>query len=360
MRYFRQASRIELFIYLCQVFPNTDLADRDYQKSFGIITKKIDLNEIYGNVRHNDWVSEIEEIVIATDSMPHADWRHMVMISWVTMMIHSLKLGFFVLSWLHDRFLVSHIEFIEAIVGAGYKSNYPCHAAVLNAFASKIDRLAAGDGRGWVMQEFGSAYWDAEEAAFLMCSADFSSYFVELHEITREFLDQRGISFDPAELADIVRYQVLRIPTPEGALAECTFLHIQCRRILCNVLRRKPYFVGAPSWNHHCTTPGIPGAARRVCTGNDYVGPEERHNVGYCNLGDPDASYIVSSGYYLTLRTHFLRDREGPDRSHPRGLYSGRLHPLGRSPVTGQGDERHLQKPRYRGGEIDDRVPDSF
>ena len=209
----------QLFIYLCQVYPNTDLADRDYQKSFGIITKKIDLNEIHGNVRHNDWVSEIEEIVIATDSMPHEDWRRMVMISWVTMMIHSLKLGFFVLSWLHDRFLVSHIEFIEAIVAAGYKSNYPCHAAVLNAFASKIDRLAAGEGRGWIMQEFGSAYWDAEEAAFLMCSADFASYFAELHEITREFLGQRDISFDPTELADIIRYQVLRIPTPEGVLA---------------------------------------------------------------------------------------------------------------------------------------------
>jgi hypothetical protein len=84
----------QLFIYLCQVYPNTDLADRDYQKSFGIITKKIDLNEIHGNVRHNDWVSEIEEIVIATDSMPHEGWRRRVMISWVTMMIHSLKLGF--------------------------------------------------------------------------------------------------------------------------------------------------------------------------------------------------------------------------------------------------------------------------
>lgn len=73
------------------------------------------------------------------------------------------------------------------------------------------------------MQEFGSAYWDAEEAAFLMCSADFASYFAELHEITREFLDQRGISFDPAELANMVRYQVLRIPTPEGALAGVHF-----------------------------------------------------------------------------------------------------------------------------------------
>jgi hypothetical protein len=297
----------QLFIYLCQVYANTDLADREYQKSFGIITKKIDLNEIHGNVRHNDWVSEIEEIVIATDSMPHEDWRHLVMISWVTMMIHSLKLGFFVLSWLHDRFLVSHIEFIEAIVAAGYKSNYPCHAAVLNAFASKIDRLAAGEGRGWIMQEFGSAYWDAEEAAFLMCSADFASYFAELHEITREFLGQRDISFDPTELADIIRYQVLRIPTPEGALAGAHLFTLKRRRILCNVLRRKPYLSGAPSRNYHCTTPTIPGTARRVRTGNDYVGPEERYNVGYCNLGGPDVSYIVSSGYYVTLHTHFSR-----------------------------------------------------
>ena len=261
---------------------------------------------MHGNVRHNDWVSEIEEIVIATDSMPHEDWRHLVMISWVTMMIHSLKLGFFVLSWLHDRFLVSHIEFIEAIVAAGYKSNYPCHAAVLNAFASKIDRLAAGEGRGWIMQEFGSAYWDAEEAAFLMCSADFASYFAELHEITREFLAQRNISSDPTELADMYAIKFFVFLHRRAHLREHIFLLSTSANTLqrssaktVSLLERRPGTI-------ICTTPTIPGTARRVCTGNDYVGPED-DNVGYCNLGGPDVSYIVSSGYYVTFHTDFSR-----------------------------------------------------
>lgn len=60
----------QLFMYICQVFPNTDLAAPDYRAKFGLQTRVVELNEIPGHVRTGEWVAEEEEIVVATAAMP--------------------------------------------------------------------------------------------------------------------------------------------------------------------------------------------------------------------------------------------------------------------------------------------------
>jgi len=205
----------QLFMYLCQVFPNTDLAAPEYLAKFGIQSRVIELTEIHGRIRTPEWVAEEEEIVIATDAMPAEDWRRAVLFSWITMSMHSLKLGYFVMAWLVDRHGIRHSEFLQYLSDGRFDpEEFPLLAAELQTFEAKIASLRAGEGRGCVLKDYGDIYWDEEEASFLRLSRDFDRFFDELEALTIDFLQARGTEFDLHELEDVFRYQSASIPRP--------------------------------------------------------------------------------------------------------------------------------------------------
>lgn len=206
----------QLFVYMCQVFANTELADPEYLKKFGIVTQRIPLTEIHGAIRPPDLVTEYEDIIIVTDSMPLADWRRMAIFSWVTMLLHSMKLGFFVLYYLHQRHGVQYSDLISYIAEGRMA---PGVGQILREevveFEAQLDRTLQGHGRGRHLPEFGGIYWDEEEASFLRISGKLEQFYDELLVLLRGFLTHKGIAYDDAELGEVVQYQRMRIP-PHG------------------------------------------------------------------------------------------------------------------------------------------------
>jgi putative methyltransferase len=218
----RSGLKNQLFVYLAQVFPNTDLADPAHQRRFGIRTRRILLTEIHGGIRSAALLPEYEDVIVETASMSVADWRRMAVFSWVTMLLHSLKLGFFLMAYLADRLGVRYGDLLDYLSRAGFPADTgPILRAEIGRFEAQLDRLLAGDGRGHHLPEFGNLYWDEEEASFLRVSERLDEFYGELGAVVRAFLAARGIAWDEAELAEALRYQRLRIPTrhPSGPTA---------------------------------------------------------------------------------------------------------------------------------------------
>jgi len=204
----------QLFIYFCQVYPNTDLGDPEYQREFGIETVKIELNEIHGSIRKDDWVPEIEEIIIKTNSMTTEEWRKMAKLSWMMMLMHSLKLGYFVMNWMSDRYGISRVEFLTHILK---KYNDGCILdTTLIFFDEKLDQMLDGKGRGCVVVGCGDIYWDVEEASFIYCMEFKNIFYKELYELVRVFLRDRGINPNDTELNEMINYQKSRMPTRDN------------------------------------------------------------------------------------------------------------------------------------------------
>jgi radical SAM superfamily enzyme YgiQ (UPF0313 family) len=205
--------RNQLFVYLAQVFPNTELADPEHQRQFGIRTTRIVLTEIHGAERPDDLLPEYEDVITATASLPEAEWARMAVFSWVTMVLHSLKLGYFLMSYLHDRLGVRYGDYLDYIAnGAMPEHTGDILRAEIGHFRDQCARILAGHGRGHVLPSFGTIYWDEEEASFLRISERLGAFYEELLAVTRAFLRERGIPFDDAELVEAVAYQRLRIP----------------------------------------------------------------------------------------------------------------------------------------------------
>lgn len=217
----------QLFIYHCQVYPNTTLAEAEYQKQFGIKTRRIRLTEIHGAIRSSDELPEYEEIVVSTHAMSVEDWRRATVFSWLTMTLVSMKLGFFILLYLADRFHIRFGDFLRFIS----EQRMPAGVAKLlrhevGEFDAQAGRLLTGHGRGRVVKEFGALYWDEEEASFLRITGHLDQFYTEFADLLHAFLDERGVPHSMEELREAVAYQRLRVPSWNApSITHCNFKH---------------------------------------------------------------------------------------------------------------------------------------
>jgi len=204
----------QLLVYLCQVYPNTALAEVEYQTKFKISTVRIPLNELHCSVRTQEGIIEYEDIVVSTASMPVDDWKRAVVISWVMQLLHGLKLGFFILAYLVDRYHIKYTDFFEYISLLRMKSD---HVRILKnevlGFYDLVDSILQGNPRGRIIPDFGFSYWAPEEASYLNISNQKEDFYDEMHEVVKEYLDNIGVDYDGEELKEIIEYQKGRVPS---------------------------------------------------------------------------------------------------------------------------------------------------
>ena len=199
----RAGLKNQLFVYLCQIFPNTEMYEPEYQKRFGIVTKRIELNEIHGALRSKDLVTEYEDIIVSTDAMTLSDWKQMVLFSWMTMVLHSLKIGFFVMLYVVDRHGKTYTDFIDYII----KADQPLIKREVEQFQWQIERLLSGLGRGREIPGYAPIYWDEEEASFLRISESRDEFYGQFLEATKQYIGE------DESIDEVVNYQRLRIPS---------------------------------------------------------------------------------------------------------------------------------------------------
>lgn len=205
----------QLIIVLCELYPNTEMADPEYQKKHGIVAATNLSQGVHSRVQDSSWVPELIDYVVATDTMPVADWKRTGLMSWTTMVLTGLRLGYYIMQYLRRRFGTRHIDFIQFIceqrMSADTGTVWRRELARYDAF---MEQIRAGKGRGIVEPGFGDIYWAVEEASFLRITSDVDTFYDEMLEITRQFLAAQGIDFDDEELCDALQYQRMRIPTP--------------------------------------------------------------------------------------------------------------------------------------------------
>lgn len=199
----------QLFIYPLQVYPNTELADPHYQQRFGIKTVRLPLNEVHASIRMPGEVMEYEELVVSTTTMPVDDWKRAVVVSWVVQLLHGLKLGFYILTYLFGRYHIKYTDFYQYI--ALLKANGEIFKDEVQRFYRLSDSILQGKAHGQVMPDFGPIYWEPEEASYLHIATKKEAFYREFYLLVREYLDGLNIAY-ASELREVVEYQKARIP----------------------------------------------------------------------------------------------------------------------------------------------------
>jgi len=209
----------QLIIVLCEIYPNTEMGDPVYIKKHGILSKRNVSYGVHSVVQDEGWVTEFIDYVIGTECMPTDQWKNAGKLAWTTMTLTSLRLGYYVLHYLHQRFGTQHIDLIEFMSqGKMGEEIAPLWREELGHYDAFMEQLIAGRGRAVMLPEFGDIYWAIEESSFLRIANRAEQFYKELVDIVGQFLTSKGIVFDQEELCEAVLYQSLRVPTPKKTL----------------------------------------------------------------------------------------------------------------------------------------------
>ena len=151
----------QLSVCFCEVLPDTELAQVEYQKKFKISTIRIPLSEIHNPGHTKEAIKEYKEVVISTATMPVEDWKRAAVFSWVMQLLHSLKLGFFILTYLVDRYAIKCTDLWEYISMLRIKSDrVKLLKNEVSGFYHLLDSIFEGNPRSLTMPDFGSIYWE--------------------------------------------------------------------------------------------------------------------------------------------------------------------------------------------------------
>ena len=197
----------QLFIYHCQILPNTEMAEENYLAKYGIKTVKVPLAEVHGSVRDNSIEQEYEQVVISSNSLNEEQWRYCVVLAWIIQLFYSLKVGDILVRFLHEKYSISYTDYFKHILDSNLKE--------VITFKQHAIEVQKGKPRCQYDLRFSPIYYEPEELAFLNLNLNKDVFYNELLDITLDFLNKRGIVYSLKEVKEIFAQQISSLPEPK-------------------------------------------------------------------------------------------------------------------------------------------------
>lgn len=192
-------------LYLARVLDNAEMGSDAERTRHAIETRLVPIHPACPPA-----VAELEEVVVATRSLPVADWRRAFTFGYLLSAAHSLRLLDVVLQVAWRAAGVPVRRVVEALRDrmaiARPTSVLGRIQAVLERYA---DAVLAGEAMALALPETGDHLCTVEEAIVVVALARGEEFFAEVGDLVREGLP--GV--DSALLASAVRYQALTTPT---------------------------------------------------------------------------------------------------------------------------------------------------
>jgi hypothetical protein len=184
-------------------------------RQFGMKTVRSEIINIHGSRDDlDDDLPEIQDLVIATDSLPPEDWRRARVFSWMTAFLHFDKL--FQLPGLiaHELAGLSYREIIEGFLNA--PAEYEVIGEVRALFEREAHSIQQGGPEYVYSEEWLGIFWPADEYMFIKLTVE--------NKLDR-FYDEAG------RLLEVLLEPSLRVLAPnmrrlvEGAIMEAVMLN---------------------------------------------------------------------------------------------------------------------------------------
>src|SRR5215470_1765306 len=107
------------------ILPNAEMGDPAYQEKYGMVTVRTRVHNVHGALEvDSDGIYETQDLVIATNTMPLADWRRARTFAWMSALLHFDKLFQIPLILAHELSGISYRRMVEAFMN-GEAEGYP-------------------------------------------------------------------------------------------------------------------------------------------------------------------------------------------------------------------------------------------
>ena len=194
------------YIYMCQLLPNSEMANSDYIKEFNIKTVKMPMLLAY-TTPEKDNLGEFFDIVVETKSLSVEDWKKSFIFAWATQCFHCMNLTQYLAIFMWNEFKIDFDDFYESIIEFAIK--YP-HTLVGKQYLlvrNIIEKWLDGESIDLTVKQFGETTWNAEEASFLNIVSNKDIFYLEVEKIMIYLIKTKNLFIQKELLNDLINYQ---------------------------------------------------------------------------------------------------------------------------------------------------------
>lgn len=198
------------------ILPNAEMGDPEYQKRHGMVTVQSGIFNIHGSLEEVDEeVLEIQELVIATDTMPKEDWVRARAFCWMAGLLHFDKVLQIPIILLHEAGSLSYRELIEAFMEESTDS-FPTLAEIRSFFIEKAIDIQQGGSEYSQSREWLNIGWPADEYILIkLCTEEkLAGFYQEADEMLSRLLKEKFIDLPHSLLDEAIRlnHSLLKLP----------------------------------------------------------------------------------------------------------------------------------------------------
>jgi radical SAM superfamily enzyme YgiQ (UPF0313 family) len=200
------------------ILPNAEMGDPAYQQTYGmeiVESKIINIHGSLAEVDEDEKVQELQELVVATRSMPREDWVRTRAFAWTAALLHFDKILQIPFVVLHALTHVSYRELIE-VFSTGALEDFPTLAEVQAFFRDKARDIQHGGPEYCESKEWLNIWWPADELILIeLCTAGkIEAFYAEAEQVlTRSFVERfPGAPRDIIHDAMLLNKSLLKVP----------------------------------------------------------------------------------------------------------------------------------------------------
>lgn len=149
------------------ILPNAEMADPVYRERYGTVTVESKAVIYHGVIAESvDGVDEMQELVVATNTMPPEDWVRTRAFCWVTALMHFDKIIQIPLILLHEACGIPYRQLLS-IFSEMDDADFPVIEGIRSTFIHKAREIQAGGEEYCPAQDYLNIWWPADEFVFI-------------------------------------------------------------------------------------------------------------------------------------------------------------------------------------------------
>ena len=202
------------------ILPNAEMGDPAYQAKYGMVTIETRVHNIHGTMQvEADGIYEVQDLVIATNSMPLADWRRARTFGWMSALLHFDKLLQIPLIVAHESSGASYRHMIEAFMSEAV-DRFPLLAEIRDLMLKAAADIQAGGPEYLFSEEWLGIFWPVDEYVFIKLTAEnkLDQFYEEAGALLRQLIAELNPSLphQPIEQALRLNRALVKQPSHHG------------------------------------------------------------------------------------------------------------------------------------------------
>lgn len=195
------------------ILPNSKMNEPEYRDKYGFITQETKIINIHG-ILADDEISETQQLVIGTNSMPKTDWVKTWTFSWMAALLHFDKILQIPLVILNNIGMVSYRDLIE--IFAESKTSSPIISEIRSFFIEKAREIQNGGAEYCQSKDWLNIWWPTDEFIMIkLCTENkLGKFYEETEQELRRFIDIKNIDFPSLLLEESIylNQKLIKLP----------------------------------------------------------------------------------------------------------------------------------------------------